>query len=183
MSNPLRVVGLCGSLRAKSMNRSLLDAMVELGEPGLRITPWDWSEVPYYNGDIDADGGPPPVAALRDAVTQADALLVVTPEYNYGVPGALRNVLDWLSRPAFKSPLANKPIAHCGASPGAVGTARAQEQMKLFCAAVLARAMPYPGFLVRNASGHFSDGKLTDEETKEYAVRFLEAFEQWLRAG
>ena len=182
MADSLNVLALCGSLRRSSNNRVLLDNMVALAPSGLKIQPWEWSEIPHYSGDIDGEGvTPAPVTSLREGVQQADALLIVTPEYNYGMPGALRNTLDWLSRPAFTSPLAGKKVAHCGASPGGIGTARAQEQVKLFCCAVLALPFPHPGLLVRECHRVFKDGQIVDDESTDRIKRYLGDFEDWLR--
>ena len=182
MTSSLNVIGLCGSLRRESHNRTLLNSMVDMAPAGLTIQPWDWSEIPHYNGDLEDAKVPASVVAIREAVQKADGLLIVTPEYNYGMPGALRNTLDWLSRPGFKSPLAGKKVAHCGASPGGIGTARAQEQVKLFCCAVLALPFPHPGLLVRECNSVFKDGKVVDEETADRIARYLGACEAWLRA-
>src|SRR5213594_1904404 len=123
----MRVCGIAGSLRKGSYNRSLLRAAVEVVPAGLEIAVFDrLADIPLYDADVEARGDPEPVAALKAAIREADALLVVTPEYNYGVPGVLKNAIDGASRPPTGSVLNGKPAAIMGASPGRTGTARAQ---------------------------------------------------------
>jgi chromate reductase, NAD(P)H dehydrogenase (quinone) len=113
----LRVVGIAGSLRQGSLNRALLQAAVELAPAGLEIVPHGLAEVPLYNADLEAWAVPRAVYELRVAVMQADAVLIATPEYNHGVPGVLKNAIDWLSRPPADSALNDKPCGVIGASP------------------------------------------------------------------
>src|ERR1043166_7383167 len=117
MGRPVRVCGIAGSLRKGSYNRALLRAAVELAPDGLEITVFErLGDVPLYNADVEAEGDPEPVVALKAAIRQADALLIATPEYNYGVPAALKNAVDWASRPPSKSVLDGKPAALMGAT-------------------------------------------------------------------
>src|SRR5437773_8030295 len=118
----LQIVGIAGSLRQESFNRGLLRGSVELAPATLRITVHDLLPIPVYNADVESQGIPEPVAALRDAVRTADGLLIATPEYNHGVPGVLKNAIDWLSRPPRASALNGKVAAIMGASPGMTGT-------------------------------------------------------------
>src|SRR5712691_1249932 len=126
----LRVVGICGSLRAQSYNRALLRAAHELAPPGMQIADFDIAPLPPYNQDVESVGIPEPVAALKRAIGDADGLLIASPEYNYGIPGVLKNAIDWASRPPGKSPLNGKPAAIMGASMGTGGTIRAQLQLR-----------------------------------------------------
>jgi chromate reductase, NAD(P)H dehydrogenase (quinone) len=179
---PLSVLGLAGSLRARSYNRALLEAAREAAPPGLRLTVHDLDDLPLYNGDLDTDDlRPEPVTRLKAAIAEADALLIATPEYNHGVPGVLHNALDWASRPARRSPLAGKPVGVMGASSGVVGTARAQEQLKLLLLSTLALPLPYPAVLVGRAAEKFEDGRLTDERTREFLAEYLRQLEAWAR--
>jgi chromate reductase, NAD(P)H dehydrogenase (quinone) len=179
---PLSVLGLAGSLRAGSHNRALLEAAGEVAPPGLRLTVHDLGDLPLYNGDLDTDDlRPEPVARLKAAVAEADALLIATPEYNHGVPGVLHNALDWASRPARRSPLAGKPVGVMGASSGVVGTARAQEQLKLLLLSTLALPLPHPGVLVGRAAEKFEGGRLTDERTRDFLAEYLRQLEAWTR--
>jgi len=179
---PLRVLGLAGSLRARSYNRALLAAAQEEAPPGLTLEVHDLAEVPLYNGDLDTDAlRPEPVERLKEAIARADALLIATPEYNHGVPGVLHNALDWASRPARRSPLAGKPVGVVGAATGAIGTARAQEQLKLLLLSTLALPVPASGVLVGHAAEKFTEGHLTDERTRAVLRQYLHALEAWSR--
>src|SRR5215208_5075400 len=115
----MRVMGIAGSLRRGSYNRSLLDAARTLAPPSMTIVPFPLDEIPMYNADYDADHlRPPEVARLKRAIAEADALLIAAPEHNHGIPGVLQNAIDWASRPGLASPLAGKPVAIMGASTG-----------------------------------------------------------------
>ena len=125
------IVGLGGSLRRASFNRALLRAAQQLQPETLAITIFDLEPLPLYNQDEDADSTAPAAVRLwRDALWSADALLIATPEYNSGVPGVLKNALDWASRPAQHQPLSELPIAIMGATPSMWGTARSQAQLR-----------------------------------------------------
>ena len=168
-----RILGISGSLRERSYNRALLQAARELAPKGVEIDEFDLAAIPLYNPDLEAAGDPEPVAALRDAVRNADALLLATPEYNRGTSGVLKNAIDWLSRPAMASILRWKPTAVIGASTGRGGTRRAQQQVRdalLFPGAIV---LDEPEVAVPLAWEHFDeDGRLVDERTRE-SIRAL----------
>ena len=177
---PLRVLGFAGSLRAASYNRMLLRAAVELAPEGMEIEVFDIGGIPLFNEDVEAAGTPPAVEAFRDAIRRADAMLIATPEYNHGVPGVLKNAIDWASRPPRKSPLAGKPAAVFGASPGATGTARAQTQLRASFVFTDTPVLPQPEVLVFRAHEKFdADGRLTDEPTRAFVGRLLVALADW----
>ena len=177
---PLRVLGFAGSLRAASYNKMLLRAAVELAPAGMEIEIFDIGAIPLFNEDVEAARTPPAVEAFRDAIRRADALLIATPEYNHGVPGVLKNAIDWASRPPRKSPLAGKPAALFGASPGATGTARAQTQLRASFVFTDTPALPQPEVLVFRAHEKFdADGRLTDEQTRVFVGRLLAALADW----
>ena len=171
-----RILAISGSLRERSYNRALLRAARELAPAGVEIEEFDLSPIPFYDGDVEAAGDPEPVASLRAAVAEADALLLATPEYNRGTSGALKNAIDWLSRPALASVLRWKPVAIMGASSGRGGTRRAQEQVRealLFPGAVVLEA---PEVLVHLAWERFdADGELVDEQVKDDVQALLHA--------
>jgi chromate reductase len=179
----MHVMGIAGSIRRGSFNGALLDAAVELAPEGMRIEPWDrLRELPMYDGGLDSDElRPEPVADLKRAIAAADGLLIVTPEYNYSVPGVLKNAIDWASRPGHKSPLAHRPVAITGAANGAVGTGRAQSHLREILYSTLAHVMPHPGVLVNFAPQKFTDGRLTDEPTRTFVATFLGEFEAYIR--
>lgn len=133
MSDPLHVLGFAGSLRKGSYNRAALGAAGELLPEGMTLEIFDISEIPLYNADLEAEGIPAPVQAFKDRIAAADALLIATPECNYSFPGVLKNAIDWASRPPGASPLQGKPVAIMGASPGIMGTVRAQFHLRQVC--------------------------------------------------
>jgi chromate reductase, NAD(P)H dehydrogenase (quinone) len=176
-SRVFEVAGIAGSLRRGSLNRALLRAAVESAPAGLRITPYDLADVPLYNGDVESSGVPPPVTALREAVRRSDGLLIATPEYNHGVPGVLKNTIDWLSRPPKNSVLDGAVAAIMGASPGMTGTARSQTQLRQAFVFTNTYALLQPEVLVARAHEKFdADGRLTDDKTREFLRTFLERF-------
>ena len=122
------IIGLSGSLRRASYNTALLTAAVGLAPPGTELRARTIRGIPLYNADVEAEGIPPVVAALKDEIAAADALLLVTPEYNNSIPGVFKNAIDWLTRPARDIPrvFGAKPVALIGASPGAYGTTLSQ---------------------------------------------------------
>ena len=180
-STPLRVVGFAGSLRRGSYNRALLRAAQELAPPGMIVDIFDLAPIPLYNGDVEAKGDPAPVAAFKQAINQADAVLMVTPEYNHGVPGVMKNAIDWASRPPTGAVLGGKPVAIMGASPGITGTARGQSQLRQAFEFTNSIAMPQPELLVFRAHEKFDgDGRLTDDATRQFLQKFLAAFAAWI---
>jgi chromate reductase len=128
-SPPMKILGISGSLRKESFNTRLLHVAQTLAPAGVTIEVFDLAPIPLYNEDVRAAGYPPPVAALREAIRGADALLFATPEYNYSVSGVLKNAIDWASRPP-DVPLLDKPAAVMGASTGLNGTVRAQFHLR-----------------------------------------------------
>lgn len=177
----LDVVALVGSLRAKSVNRAAVEAAVQVAPDDLRIEIAEIGALPLYNDDLDVSTGP--IAELYERVKRADGLLIATPEFNYGIPGPLKNAIDWISRPAYRSPLAGKPVALFGATPSGVGTARAQGQLKQVLLGTVSDVFPYPEVLIAGAHQRFdADLQLTDDKTREVLARFMTAYAQWLRA-
>jgi chromate reductase len=126
----VQVLGFAGSLRAGSFNRMLLRAAQALAPAQVNVTIHDLAPIPLYNFDVEQQGDPEPVRVFKENIAAADAVLVVTPEYQQGVPGVLKNALDWASRPPGKSALRDKPVAIMGATPGRMMTVRAQTQLR-----------------------------------------------------
>jgi chromate reductase len=182
MAEPLKILGFAGSLRAGSYNRALLRETQAIAPASLKIEIFDLRTIPLYDGDLEAQGDPPGVAAFKAAIAGADGLLMVTPEYNHGVPGVMKNAVDWASRPPRGAPLGGKPVALMGASPGATGSARGQSQLRQAFEFTNSYCMPQPEVLVARAHEKFdAEGRLTDEATREFLGRFLSAFEAWVR--
>jgi chromate reductase len=172
----MRVLGIPGSLRSGSYNRALLQAARELAPAGIEIVDFDLRELPLYDGDVEAAGDPGAVTAFKEAIRSADALLIATPEYNRGIPGVLKNAVDWASRPPLGSPLTGKPVAIMGASTGLGGTARAQEQLRAALEFSRADVRSEPEVLVPEAYLRFdSEGRLVDEDSRSVLAELLEA--------
>lgn len=177
----LRVIGIAGSLRAASFNRALLSAARELTPPELIIEVRELKDLPLFNEDLERDGVPVAVGELRRAVRSADGLLLVTPEYNHGVPGVLKNAVDWLSQPLRQSALEGKPTALMGASTGLAGTARSQSQLRQAFVLTNSPVMQQPEVLVARAHEKFDAmGRLTDQPTHQFICLFLTRLAQWL---
>lgn len=180
MTAPLRVLSFAGSLRQASYNRALLRAAQAVSPDGMTVEIFDIAVVPLYNGDVEAEGDPAGVAAFKQAIGDADAVLIATPEYNHGVPGVMKNAIDWASRPPRGAALDRKPVGIIGASPGQTGSARGQSQLRQAFEFTNSYCMPQPELLVFRAHEKFDEaGNLTDEATAKYLRRFLEAFLAW----
>lgn len=178
----LNILGIAGSLRRGSYNRALLRSAAELAPDGLAIEIFDLIEIPLYNGDVEAEGDPEAVARLKDAIAAADGVLMATPEYNHGVPGVMKNAVDWASRPPGAAALGGKPVGIIGASPGITGSARGQSQLRQAFEFTNSFCMPQPELLVFKAHEKFdAEGSLTDEATEQHLVRYLSSFAAWVR--
>jgi chromate reductase len=176
----LRILGFAGSLRRASYNRGLIRAAADLAPTETVVDVFDLADLPLYNQDVEDAGEPASVVALKSAMARADALLVATPEYNHGVPGILKNAIDWASRPRATSPLRDKSVAVMGASPGRGATARAQAQLRDAFVFTGACVMPLPELLVGGAASHFdADGNLTDSDIRDSLVELMEAVRAW----
>jgi chromate reductase, NAD(P)H dehydrogenase (quinone) len=179
---PLRIAGIAGSLRRGSFNRGLLRAAVESAPAGMTIETLEIRDLPLYDADLDVDGGPAPVRAFKAGVIAADGLLIATPEYNYSLPGVLKNALDWASRPPERA-LNDKPVAIVGATSGRWGTVRSQLALRQVLMFPSCRVLPSPMLAIPEARGRFDDdGNLTDAATRTQLLAVLEAFEMWIRA-
>jgi chromate reductase len=175
------VLALSGSLRRDSYNLRLLSVARACARDALAISIYDnLSTVPPFNEDLEVDGGPSAVRRLGAAVSRADALLIATPEYNQGIPGVVKNLVDWLSR-GEPDPLAGKPVAILGVTVGPWGTRLAQAALRQALTACGALVMPTPQVYLRNAADAFdSDGGLIDERTRASLTSFLASFRHWI---
>jgi chromate reductase len=176
----LRVLGICGSLRKASLNRALLHAAQELAPADMSIEVYDLHNIPLYDDDLRLEGEPEGVVHFKQAIANADALLISSPEYNYSIPGVLKNALDWASRPANDSPLRQKPAALMGAG-GMSGTMRGQLAIRQVFQ--FTQTLVMPGDLPVQQSTQKFDGdlKLTDERTREQLSRLLVGLAAWTR--
>lgn len=178
----IRAVGMAGSLREGSYNRALLRTIVERVPDGLEIDVFDLAPVPFYNRDVEVEGDPEPVAALKAALHAADLVFIVTPEYNQGLPAVTKNALDWGSRPPKPQCWDGKPVAILGATPGRLGTVSAQRILRESLSANAARVMPQPRMLVAGAGDLFDDElRLTDEGTLSRLDKFVLEATEWAR--
>ena len=175
---------MLGSLRKASINGGVARALPALAPDGVAIAALgSVGEFPLYNADIQAEGFPPAVEAMGAAIAAADGVIVVSPEYNYSVPGVLKNALDWLSRlPA--APFKHKPVLIQSASPGALGGARMQYHLRQTFVFLDARVMNVPEAMIGGAYGKSDSatGDLTDEATRDFLRKQLAAFADFVRA-
>src|SRR5258706_6152728 len=178
----IRVAGIAGSLREGSLNKGFLRAAAELAPAGMEIQIYTrLGDIPPYNDDVCVKGDPEPVADMKKFIGGADALLIVSPEYNYGVPGVLKNAIDWASRPSGKCVLNRKPAALMGCSPGLGGTIRCQHALRQSFVFTETHVMSQPEIKIPSAAPLFdANSKLTDENTRQYVKKFLEAFAVWI---
>ena len=181
MNDPFVILGIAGSLRKESYNRSLLRAAEELTPEGVRIETFELDGLPLFNQD--EEGNPhPKVAELKQRIRAADAILFVTPEYNYSIPGVLKNAIDCASRPYGDSAWNGKPVAIMGASIGSIGSARAQYHLRQTFVFLNMHAVNQPEVMVSNAQKRFDqDGKLTDETTKKLVQQLLAELVSWAK--
>jgi chromate reductase len=181
MADGLTILGISGSLRAKSFNTFALRAAAELAPKDVRIVHADISDLPLYNEDLRTAGYPEPAERLRGQVRTADGILLVSPEYNYSVPGVLKNAIDWVSRPP-DPPFSGKPAGIMGASNGLFGTARGQHHLRQVCQAVNLLVMARPEVMIPKAGEKFdADGRVIDAHTHDVIVRFMAALADWVR--
>ncbi|MFJ8578469.1 NADPH-dependent FMN reductase [Micromonospora sp. NPDC093277] len=181
------VLALSGSLREASFNTALIRAAQRLAPAGVAIEPYaGLGAVPPFNEDVE-QVPPAAVVDLRERIAAADALLIATPEYNYGVPGVLKNALDWASRPSFPitswvSPLAHKPIAIVGAAPTGMGTVRAQLQLRQLFLWTDSAVVTKPEIIVTNAHEKLGqDGTVRDQTTETLLRTLLDALATKIR--
>ncbi len=182
MTRPLNIVSICGSLRTRSYNRGLLRAMVERLPATMQFTELDWAALPVYNGDLEHPDLPAEVVRLQSVLRAADGAVIVTPEYNHGIPGGLKNLIDWMSRGPAPHAFFSLPVAIAGASNGMIGTARCQLALRNTLATLYAPTMPFPGVLVSNCKERFDESRtLTHEPTGAFLKDWLVDVEKWMR--
>src|SRR5215469_5769283 len=172
---PVRVLAIAGSLRRGSFNAALIRAAGELAPAGLELDVYDeLGTVPHYNEDVRSAGEPRQVVRLKRRVARADAVLFATPEYNYGVPGALKDAIDWVSRPPDRSPLLGKPVSVIGASSGPHGSVRAQLALRAILLETGSLVMGKPEVLVNLAYQRFDrELRLVDEAARTQLAEHL----------
>ncbi|RVU14994.1 NAD(P)H-dependent oxidoreductase [Streptomyces antnestii] len=171
---------LVGSLSAKSINRTLATALTRLAPSTLEFQEIPIRDLPLYNHDFDADY-PPEGRALKDAIASVDAILFVTPEYNRSIPGALKNAIDWASRPWGTNSFTHKPSAVIGTSPGKIGTAVAQQSLRSVLSFCNSPQMNAPEAYIQFTPGLFGDdGEVTDSTTEKFLSDFMTDFADFI---
>ena len=165
-----------GSLATGSINRKLANALVRLAPPELQMTEISFKDLPLYSYDYDADY-PPVARAFKDAIAAVDAVLFVTPEYNRAIPGGLKNAIDWASRPYGTNAFARKPSAVIGTSPGAIGTAVAQQSLRSVLGFCNSPQMNAPEAYIQFTPGLIKDdGDVTVESTRDFLRNYMVEF-------
>ncbi|WP_266182435.1 NADPH-dependent FMN reductase [Dyella humicola] len=181
----MNILGISGSLRQASFNTALLYTARELAPAGMNITIHRLHDLPLFDQDVEEQGDPVPVTALKQAIEAADGLLLACPEYNGGITGVLKNAVDWASRIGKGrkvAALTGKMVCIIGASPGITGTVRAQDQLRLVLRRAGARTEPQGDVLVFQAHTKIVDGRLGDERTRDALGRHLQGFAERLAA-
>lgn len=172
---PISVVAFAGSLRVGSYNRALLRVAQRVAPESMDVDVVDLRGIPLFDADVEERGDPGSVAEFKDRVARADALLVATPEYQHSVPGVLKNALDWASRPPWDPPIGGAPTAIMGATPGGLGTTRAQEHLRSILAYNACPTVARPEVLVSNAAIKVNeDGEFTDPQTLRLVAELLD---------
>lgn len=176
-----KIAAISGSLRKGSYNTATLRALQELAPDSIELDLITLEGVEPFNEDVEAEGWPPRVQALRDRVEPAAAVIIATPEYNYSFPGTLKNALDWLSRPTGRGPIVGKPLLIVGASLSKTGTARAQAHLRQVAFYNAMPVMPTAEVLISNADKVFDEsGKLADSGTREFLETTIKKFSDWV---
>ena len=175
----MKILGISGSIRKNSLNTSALRACQSLLPQGVTMELFDISPIPIYNDDVYQKGFPEPVRILREQIAAADALVFATPEYNYSIPGVLKNAIDWASRPPSQ-PFDGKPIALLGVTPGGLGTSRSQYHLRQVFIYLNGLLLNRPEVMISAGPSRFdAEGKLTDADTAEKIRNMLSALVAW----
>ncbi len=178
----VNILGFAGSLREKSYNRAALRAAQKLLPEDARLDIFDLSSIPLFNEEQEKTP-PAAVSDLKRSIRAADAILIATPEYNYSIPGVLKNAIDWASRPYGDSAWSGKPVAILGASVGKLGTARAQYHLRQIFVFLDMHPLNQPEVMIGPAGDAFdAAGELKDEKTRELMRKQLKALVAWTQA-
>ena len=181
MSKPLRILGIAGSLRRQSYNRAALRAATQVALEGATVEIFELDGIPGFSEDNEKNP-PEKIVELKRRIREADAVLFVTPEYNYSIPGVLKNAIDWASRPYGDNAWSGKPAAIMGASVGMIGTARAQYHLRQVMVFLNMFPINQPEVMIAKAHERFdAEGNLTDEKTKEFIRQLLQSLVDWTR--
>ena len=173
-AKPVRLLGLSGSIRRQSHCTAVLRTLADSLGGKAEMTLFPLNDIPPYDPDLDAENTPAPATALREAIAGADGLAVISPEYNYGMSGVLKNALDWASRPAMKSPVRGKPILIMTASPAFTGGVRAQHEMRETLAGMMGRVIARPQVGIGMVHEKIKEGRLTDQAALTFALAAID---------
>ncbi len=177
----LDILGISGALRKGSFNTALLRTAIAVAPDDVAIEIYDHSDMPLYNGDVESAAYPPQATRLKERIRRADGVLFAVPEYNYGIPGVMKNMIDWASRPYGDSAWAGKPAAIMGAG-GGLGAARSQYQFRAVAHALRMRMVDHPEIFVANAAQKFdAEGNLTDPVAKDLIKQLVAALADMAR--
>ncbi|MFJ7683322.1 NADPH-dependent FMN reductase [Peribacillus butanolivorans] len=177
-----RTIGLiCGSLRENSYNRIIAQSLTDMVD-SFQFRWIEINDLPLFNEDLEISGVPETVTSFKSAIQDVDGIIIVSPEYNSGIPGVLKNALDWASRPQESAVLTKKPVGLIGATPGGLGTAFAQMQIRQILEAMQVHVLPFQKMLISQVHKKIdSDRKvLTDDQTIRYLERYLQQFIHWI---
>ncbi|PYZ97758.1 hypothetical protein CR205_03965 [Alteribacter lacisalsi] len=175
-----KLAAITGSLRKESINKTVMEEFKRLSADRVEMSVLDIGSLPLFNADLEEGGDPEAAAVFKETIRTADGVLIVTPEYSHGVPGVLKNALDWAGSMTNENVLAQLPAAVTGASPSALGTSLAQVQVKQTLTACGSFVLPQPELFIGAAHKRIGDGKITDEKTIELMREFLASFYTWL---
>jgi chromate reductase, NAD(P)H dehydrogenase (quinone) len=171
---------IVGSLRKDSMNLKLAKALAKMGKDTFEAKFLEYGDLPLFSQDLEADV-PDTVVRFKKEIEAADGILFVTPEYNRGMPGPLKNAIDWASRPYGKNSFAGKPAGLCGASPGAIGTALSQANLKPVLSYLEMTLMGQPELYLQFKDGMIdADGNVPDEKTQKFLQGYADKFATWI---
>lgn len=173
--SPVTLLGFAGSLRRESFSKILVHSLAAQQKAPVKMSVYDIGEIPLYNQDLDGENPPAPVKAFKDAIAAADGLVIVTPEYNYGIAGVTKNAIDWASRPAFNSVLKGKPVLPVSCSPAYTGGARALAQLKYLMMSTLSECVAGPEVVIAQVKDKIKDGRFVDQANLEFAQGQIDA--------
>jgi len=181
MNDIVKILGFAGSLRKGSYNKAILRAALELVPEDAELETFDLEGIPPFNQDLDTDP-PAKVKEFKSGIRAADAILIATPEYNYSIPGVLKNAIDWASRPYAENSFDGKPLGIMGASPGMIGTARAQYDLRRACVFLNMYPVNRPEVMVSYCEDKIDQsGRVTDGHTRDKIRQLLQALVTWTR--
>lgn len=176
-----KIIGIAGSLRKRSYNQSVLQSITETTNEKIKVTPYSIKDIPLFNADEEEGGDPETVAHFKQAIKEAEGVIIVSPEYSHGTPGVMKNALDWAGSMTNENVLNEKPVMVMGASPSGMGTGFSQAQLRQTLAACNAYVPPQPEIFIGQAHKKVDDsGRLNDQSTIDFLAKSLGDFSDWI---